>query len=66
VRNGISSWAIFFPARSGSQPATIADELGMLLQTETHYTKRSKKKKKKKKKEMASDCRGLAARHVRF
>jgi hypothetical protein len=47
-RNGISSWTIS-PARPGSKPATEADELGMLLQTEFHYPKRSKKKKKKKK-----------------
>jgi hypothetical protein len=48
VRNGISSWTIF-PARPGSKPETQADELGMLLQTEFHYPKRSKKIKTKKK-----------------
>jgi hypothetical protein len=31
-----------FLAITGSQPATIADELGMLLQTKFHHPKHSK------------------------
>jgi hypothetical protein len=36
------------PAMSGPPPATQADDLGMLLQTKSHYPKHFKKKKKKK------------------
>jgi hypothetical protein len=60
VHNGISSWTTSL-ASTSPQPETQADDLGMLLQTESHYPKTLQKKKKKNNSYALIQVAGLAA-----